>query len=217
MNSSTPATRGSPRAACARAIRPCVLPPPYEVSSRNGGPFAPGAAQAPADIGEQVLQAAGRIGVGEEPDGIDVLGASAARDHLGEVGREVRLRHRPAHDVAAGTARVEDRRNAHGCLGPAPMQPARAGETQRADSFIGPAISRASRLRGAVSPTTTRRWSGPSEAAASACNKPPAVCQEQHSRAGRPGRARRRPPPGSPRTTLAESTSDEACDRRNRA
>ena len=35
MNSSTPATRGNPRAAWARAIRPCVLPPPYEVSRRK--------------------------------------------------------------------------------------------------------------------------------------------------------------------------------------
>ena len=35
MNSPTPATPAKPRAACANAIRPCVLPPPYEVSRRK--------------------------------------------------------------------------------------------------------------------------------------------------------------------------------------
>ena len=80
MNSSTPATRGNPRAACARAIRPCVFAAAVRgVEAEDGGGLAPGAAQTPADVGQQVLQAPRRIGVGEEPDGIDVLGASARR------------------------------------------------------------------------------------------------------------------------------------------
>ena len=84
------------------------------------------------------VAAAGSIGVGEEPDGIDVLGASAAGDHLGEIGREVRLRHRPVHDVAAGAARVEDWSNAHGCLGPVQMLLAPPRGTRRAIWLICP-------------------------------------------------------------------------------
>ena len=71
------------------------------------------AAQAPADVGQQVLQAPGRIGVGEEPGRIDVLGASFTGHDLGEVGGEVRFGHCAAQDVPARTAGLENRSDAH--------------------------------------------------------------------------------------------------------
>ena len=110
------------------------------IEAEDGGRFAPRAAQAPADVGQQVLQAAGRIAVGEEPDRIDVLGASDARDHLCEVGGEVRFRHRPAKHVRTGATGLEDRLGGHGLSRPRFRGASPATRTARASVRSPPGI-----------------------------------------------------------------------------
>ena len=120
------------------------------VEAEDGGRLAARAAQAPAHVGQQVPEAASRKGVLEEPDRVDVLGAARARDDLREVGREVGVGHRAAHDVGARAAAVEDGRNAHRSLG---IPAARFSAPHAADRSLSQSAARSGtgsgRCRGA--------------------------------------------------------------------
>ena len=75
--------------------------------------LAAGPAQPPADVGQQIFESARRVGVGEEPGRIAVLGAAPAADHGGQVGGEVGFGHAAGEHVGARPAGVEDRRRGH--------------------------------------------------------------------------------------------------------
>jgi hypothetical protein len=86
------------RAAWISAIRPWVLPPPKLVSSLKTEETAPG--------------------VGEEPDGIDVVGLPGPVHDGPQPGGEVRIRHRTGQHVLTRHAEVVDRWRGHLLLSP---------------------------------------------------------------------------------------------------
>ena len=78
------------------------------VQAENGGRFLAGATQAVADVRQQLPQAAGGVGVGEEVCRVSILGIGGAGDHRSEVGREIRIPHAPSQHVRAGLAELKD-------------------------------------------------------------------------------------------------------------
>ena len=96
---------------CDQAVR---LPAAVgRVEAEDRSDCVAGAAQAAAHVDQQVLQAPGRIGVGEERTGLPVVGARLAGQDLCEVGREVGVGYGAVEHVRPRTADVEDRRNRH--------------------------------------------------------------------------------------------------------
>ena len=78
------------------------------VQPEDGCRLSPAAAQARADVRQQVAQPAGGIGVGEKPRRLRVRRACRASDHGREIRREVRIRHAPRQHVRARLAEVEN-------------------------------------------------------------------------------------------------------------
>ena len=71
------------------------------------------AGQPPAHVGEQVLEAPGGIGVGEEAGRVTVFLVSPADDDLGQIRREISLGNAPLQDVCARPASLENRGDRH--------------------------------------------------------------------------------------------------------
>ena len=83
------------------------------VETENRSHRVAGSAQAAAHVGEQVLQATCRVGVGEERAGLAVAGARRAGQDLRQVGREILVGNRAVEHVRARAADVEDSREWH--------------------------------------------------------------------------------------------------------
>ena len=83
------------------------------IETEDGSDFAAGPGQPSADVPEQALEPSCRVGVGEEPHRVPVLGASLSRDHRGEIGCEVRFRDLAPEHVAPWRAGVEHGWNCH--------------------------------------------------------------------------------------------------------
>ena len=84
------------------------------IETENRRYLAAGTGQAPTHIGEQIPQAPGGIGVGEETGWIDVFGTTAlAAGNPGQVRREVSLGEVSREHIGARAASLEDRRHRH--------------------------------------------------------------------------------------------------------
>ena len=116
------------------------------VEAEDRGGLAACAGEAPAHVGEQVPKSPGRVGMGEEAHGVQVLRSAPARDDLRQVRREVGLRDRSPEDVVARTRGLEDRRDGHGFRFALPCAVIRP---DRARSGIGCDAGEIRRLRGA--------------------------------------------------------------------
>ena len=96
----------------------CLTASVRSVEPEDRGHLSTGSGQPAADVGEEVFQAARRIGVGEEPRRVGVVGvAGAARvgKHPGKVGRELGFGHLSLENVGPWFAEIEDGREGKGC------------------------------------------------------------------------------------------------------
>ena len=123
LRSIQPRNRGAPvdlpplRPNAATPHTPSVAAPPPS-------PFpTTGSRQSPAHIREQALEASGRVGIGEEPTSVAVVGPCIASQNPRQIGRELGLGYRPLEDILAGAADVEYCRNAHPPTPPPPYSP----------------------------------------------------------------------------------------------
>jgi hypothetical protein len=83
------------------------------VQAEDGCDLIRAATESQAHIAQQILESAGRVGVREEFNRVEVLCRGVAAQDLGEVRREIRLGDRALQNVPAGGADVEDGRQGH--------------------------------------------------------------------------------------------------------
>ena len=108
MNSSGSGTSVRPRRGVRERDQPVGLAAPVGcVEPKDRGCFAARAAQAAADIREQLAEALGGVGVREETGGVCVLRTRVAANHARQVGREVGL-HGAGKHIGSGYTGIKD-------------------------------------------------------------------------------------------------------------